>query len=1029
MSESINTIVDKVAYEQVDQLTQKLEKADLALLSIIENAGKVNLGKIKLPADVDQQLKKNSQYVEQLNRHQEESIAIQKRLEASRRNLAVAESQVNREIQANRYAAQEANRQDKLRARISSTLAGEYKRQSAILDKLKEDYRNVAAEMGDNSREAKKLQREVSELDAKLKRIDSNVGNFQRNVGNYKSAWGGLKDMVMASVAAFGVYEALNIGREIYSQIKEINALNKALLQVTETQDAFNQAQGFLIDLAERSGAELNTLQKGYTKFLASAKETNLTLEETQYIYETVATAGSVLGQSTEEVNGAMRALEQMLSKGKIQAEEIRGQLGERLPGAYQILAKSMGLTNQELDKQLELGTVIADEVLPGFARELERSFGLDKVEKVETLTAAQGRLHNSWNLYLRSLEDGNGFISRVLIATFDALSSKIKQVTEDSTELGEEFSQVTRVFNETVDEIGDVTGEAEKLETALGKVGEVLKFLKWLFTLSIFNVWAEGLKAVRVTYEALSAAMIKTTDIGNDIVAQIKKGDFKEAYDLLINANQIVSASYRNEWASAYASVKTNTEAIEKQMKAFVAKYGSLAPLSKDQPYWDFTQIPVPEPTDNTDDNGEEKVKQRAKVEEILIQTYDRSMAAMEEYKKYLTEIQSKLATSSDQYAHIQTLIDSVSESMSKLDGSYDFAADIELPEANALQNFLNNKIPGQAERLSKILGENKQALMEEFLSLYEWDYNNWLKFQQQKLQSQDDYGGKLTEKQVEQISNWINEAQLMFQALGDISAGFSERRIQQIEREMEANEKMYDEILANENLSERQRKLTEEQREKDRERLNKKKEKEQIKQAKMAKAQAALNVVLNTSMAIISALAQVPKFDFGISAGATAALYAATGAAQLAAVLAQPIPKYAKGREDGPAEWAITGDGGRKEVVTDPNDNPVWTTPSKPTLTYLPKNYKVYPSEDAFKKRSYDAIMRASVLTSMAHQQENLSAAQMGERFDYEMMMQTIDSGIKEGFKNVKINNHNHNSGNDDLAERLKFIAQRDV
>ena len=206
------------------------------------------------------------------------------------------------------------------------------------------------------------------------------------------------------------MFSASIIAKEIFELTKEIDGLDKALLQVTETQAGFMQAQSFISSLSDEAGVEINSLQKAYTKFYAAAKTTNLTLEETQNIFRQTAKAGAVLGLSTDDINGSMKALEQILSKGKVQAEEIRGQLGERLPGAFQILAKSMGLTTAQLSKQLELGNVLSDEVLPGFAKELEKTFGLDAVDRVDTLTAAQNRLSVAVNVRFvnNTISDGS---------------------------------------------------------------------------------------------------------------------------------------------------------------------------------------------------------------------------------------------------------------------------------------------------------------------------------------------------------------------------------------------------------------------------------------------------------------------------------------------------------------------------------------------------------------------------------------------------------------------------------------------
>jgi tape measure domain-containing protein len=53
----------------------------------------------------------------------------------------------------------------------------------------------------------------------------------------------------------------------------------------------------------------------------------------------------SALGLSVDDQRGIFKALEQMLSKGNVQAEELRGQLGERLPGAIYFSAKALGVT------------------------------------------------------------------------------------------------------------------------------------------------------------------------------------------------------------------------------------------------------------------------------------------------------------------------------------------------------------------------------------------------------------------------------------------------------------------------------------------------------------------------------------------------------------------------------------------------------------------------------------------------------------------------------------------------------------
>lgn len=93
------------------------------------------------------------------------------------------------------------------------------------------------------------------------------------------------------------------------------------------------------------------------------------------------------------------------------------------------------------------------------------------------------------------------------------------------------------------------------------------------------------------------------------------------------------------------------------------------------------------------------------------------------------------------------------------------------------------------------------------------------------------------------------------------------------------------------------------------DQARLEKEKVKIQRQAAIREKAINSVQVIQQTAAAIISALAQVPKFDFGVSAGVLAASYGAIGAAQLATIAATPIPQFSSG--------GFTGQGGKYDVA----------------------------------------------------------------------------------------------------------------
>lgn len=147
---------------------------------------------------------------------------------------------------------------------------------------------------------------------------------------------------------------------------------------------------------ADRIGVSFSALAQPYLSLRAAAKSTALTLEQQRDIFLSVVEAGRVFGLTAYEIEGALQAVQQMMSKGTVQAEELRGQLGERIPGAFQLAAKAMGVTTEELGDMLQKGEVLAEDLLPRLATELTEMASGGMAEAVNSAAAAFARLDNA---------------------------------------------------------------------------------------------------------------------------------------------------------------------------------------------------------------------------------------------------------------------------------------------------------------------------------------------------------------------------------------------------------------------------------------------------------------------------------------------------------------------------------------------------------------------------------------------------------------------------------------------------------
>jgi tape measure domain-containing protein len=148
-----------------------------------------------------------------------------------------------------------------------------------------------------------------------------------------------------------------------------------------------------------------------------------------------VAIAGS--GASAESAGRAMTALTQMIGKGKISAEELRGQLGEALPSAMGIMAKSLGVTTQQLDKMMANGELLASEVLPKFATEMEKAFGGDAEKLSEGLQGSLNRLTNAWDSLMLNIGNSAPFDIAInsLTGLINAVDRGVQVLTKGTTE------------------------------------------------------------------------------------------------------------------------------------------------------------------------------------------------------------------------------------------------------------------------------------------------------------------------------------------------------------------------------------------------------------------------------------------------------------------------------------------------------------------------------------------------------------------------------------------------------------------
>lgn len=331
--------------------------------------------------------------------------------------------------------------------------------------------------------------RQLASEQARLARVnDQAAGSTGRLAAAYRQFYGDtrrslsflqrVRGEILSLVAAYGgLFAAIEVLRGTVDATQQLEAAQARLgVAFNGDQERVAQELDFLRRTANRLGVDLGTLATEYSKFNIAAKDTSLEGEAARKIFVQVAEAARVNRSSTAELSGVFVALTQIISKGAVQMEELRQQLGDRLPGALQIMAAGLGVTTAELIKMLEQGQVTEAALIP-FAEELSRRFGPGLGEALASTNVAIGRLGN---------------------AAFQAL------VRFGEAGFIESFQDFVNTLTDTLNS-ADFEAFANRASAALGQVVDFLGFLAQNFQLVVAA--ATGFIGLRLTPIVLALA------------------------------------------------------------------------------------------------------------------------------------------------------------------------------------------------------------------------------------------------------------------------------------------------------------------------------------------------------------------------------------------------------------------------------------------------------------------------------------------------------------------------------------------
>ncbi|HDX5343354.1 TPA: tape measure protein [Citrobacter sedlakii] len=254
---------------------------------------------------------------------------------------------------------------------------------------------------------------------------------------------------------AITIGATIGIGKTIMQTGQDFESMASGLQAVTGDSQKATQEMAYLQKQALSLGLDLQQTSKDYVKFYASAAG-KATDSQIKNLFEGVSQYGTVLGATGEEQSRALLALNQMYSKGNIQAEELKGQLGDALPNAVGIFVKALNklkgrtdLTEKDLMAMMKNGELLAKDILPlvgdEFKAAAQKGGAFDK--SLKSNRVAMMRLRTTMQLAQKNFFD-SGFGSQ-LTDTFNGLTDAIDSNQDAFKTLGAIAGNVIKGFTD----------------------------------------------------------------------------------------------------------------------------------------------------------------------------------------------------------------------------------------------------------------------------------------------------------------------------------------------------------------------------------------------------------------------------------------------------------------------------------------------------------------------------------------------------------------------------------------------------
>ncbi|MCK9326037.1 MAG: tape measure protein [Bacteroidales bacterium] len=296
----------------------------------------------------------------------------------------------------------------------------------------------------------------------------------QRTTKAMSQSWSSLSGTIAGVITGLGTAK---LAQSFLQTGIESDRLTRSLSAAVGGMEEAAAAQIFLQKQSGRLGLVFQDQIESYKQLAASMSGSKMSGQDLTNIYLGIAEAATALQVPQEKTNLMFLAVSQMVSKGVVSMEELRQQLGENLPGALRIAAKSMGMMDRDFIKLVSSGKLMSDVFLPRFAKALREQYAGALETSAQSAQANINRMKNTWFDFKRTnMDAGVTFsISKAIADINDKFKAWMKTNDSMLRQKVPEYLEMIKV------KINDLIGLFNKLPEGIvgvagfGVIGRIL--------------------------------------------------------------------------------------------------------------------------------------------------------------------------------------------------------------------------------------------------------------------------------------------------------------------------------------------------------------------------------------------------------------------------------------------------------------------------------------------------------------------------------------------------------------------------